>query len=228
MRIFIVLLLVANLLFVGVIYFVIEPQRAPVTEDLRREDNRSLTLLSELKRRELIADVVARDSKVQTQDVKPQVQCLKIVGDWDLNELALIKGKLESANKSVVSEGKERRKKVNYWVVIPPADSKQQAIIAKKSLQRAKIVDIFIIKSGVKENALSLGLYSKEEGAKRRAKFINEKNIGIARAAIEELTLYVDHHWIKVISDDGDLDSILPITEKGTIDAKEERCEIDR
>jgi len=190
--------------------------------------NHSLVLLRELEKSELIADIVDRDSDKQNGDVKQLISCVKIVGDWELDRFAVIKKQMESLDKQVLFEGKERRKKVNYWVVIPPFKSKQEAITAKGQLRNAKIVDTFIIKSGVRENALSLGLYSNAEGAQRRAKYVNGQNLGVAEASIEALTLYVDRYWLKVASEGDELDSILSIIGKGIIDTKLEQCEIDR
>ena len=229
MRIFIILLFIANLLFLGLNYFVIEPKRiAPVSKKMSKGNGQSLVLLREVEKSELITDIVGRDTEKQSGDNKKFVSCLKIVGDWELDGFSVVKKKVESIDKLVISEGKERRKKVNYWVVIPPFKSKQEAITAKKQLHSSKIVDTFIIKSGVRENALSLGLYTKADGAKRRAKYVNDKSLGIADASIEALTLYVDRYWLKVASDKEDLDSIRSIIGKGIIDTKLEQCEIDR
>lgn len=229
MRIFIILLFIANLLFWGVNYFVIEPQRAALgSKEVRKLDNHSLVLLQELEKNELIADIVDRDSEKRNGKDKHLISCIKIVGDWELDKFAVVKKQLEAVNKRVVFEGKERRKKVNYWVVIPPFKSKQEAITAKRQLRNAQIVDTFIIKSGVRENALSLGLYSNAEGAQRRAKYVNGQNLGVTEASIEALTLYVDRYWLKVASEGDELDSILSIIGKGIIDTKPEQCEIDR
>ncbi len=229
MRIFIILLFIANLLFLGLNYFVTEPKRgASVSKKMNEGDGQSLVLLRELEKSELIADIVEMDAEKQGVSDRQFVPCLKIVGDWEQDGFNIIKKKLVSIDKLVISEGKERRKKVNYWVVIPPFDSKQEAIIAKRQLYSAKIVDTFIIKSGIRKNALSLGLYSKADGAKRRAKYVNDKSLGIADASIEALTLYVDRYWLKVASDKEDLDSIRSIIGKGIIDTKLEQCEIDR
>lgn len=229
MRLFIILLFIANLLFLGLNYFVIEPKRAsPVPKKMSQGDGHSLVLLRELEKSELISDIVERDFAKQSQADKQFISCFKIFGDWDLDGFNTIKKKMESIDQSVLFEGKERRKKVNYWVVIPPFKSKQEAITAKRQLTRAKIVDTFIIKSGTRENALSLGLYSIEDGAKRRAKYVNDQNLGIAEASIEALTLYVDRYWLKVAPVKRDLDSILSIIGRGVIDTELDQCEIER
>jgi hypothetical protein len=232
MRIFIFLLVLANLLYLGINYFTagrlnnIEP-----LPRLMEQGENSLTLLSEreLPRSEdQPVTLIAMVSDREEESSKQLVDCVKIVGDWDQEGVALVKQQLNSRQIVVNAEGKERRKKVNYWVIIPPFANKQEAITAKRQLQTEKIMDTFIIKSGSRENALSLGLYSKEEGATRRAEFVNNKRLGIARADIEELTLYVDRYWIKVVSEDGNETLITETIGDGIIDLKADQCEIER
>ena len=152
---------------------------------------------------------------------------MKIVGDWDQEAgLISIKEKIGAIDKYVVSEGKERRKKVNYWVVIPPFSSRVEAISARRALQRAKVVDTFIIQSGSRANALSMGLYSKEESAKRRVNYINGKKLATAKASIETLTLYVDQSWMKIAPIGEDLEVIKTAIGEGIIDTEIIQCEI--
>ena len=229
MRIFIILLVIANLLFMGVSYFITEPQKvAAKTEERKDQGEHSLVLLSELEKGALMVDPVERGPGEPSRSNRRRVTCLKIVGDWDLDELALVKEKIKSLGKSVISEGKERRKKVSYWVVIPSFASKQEAIIAKREFQNAKIVDTFVIKRGVRENGLSLGLYSNMEGAMRRVRHVNDNNPGIARAIIDELILYVDRFWIKVTPVDAERELITSAIGGGIIATEVDQCEIDR
>ncbi|MDH3354300.1 MAG: SPOR domain-containing protein [Chromatiales bacterium] len=227
MRIIIILLLAVNFILVGFNYFVIEPGKKSTISERPRGDL-SLVLLSELKEGQLKERQESQESLGREDAGKQLVPCLKVVGDWDIDRLELIKEQLIAKEKRIISEGKERRKKVNYWVVIPPFESRQEAITAKRQLQNEKIIDSFIIKSGARANALSLGLYSNEAGALRRAKFVNEKNVGIADAAIEELTLYVDRYWLKLFPVDNDEMLITTIIGNGILDTKQVQCEIDR
>ncbi|NOR52383.1 MAG: hypothetical protein GQ470_07155 [Gammaproteobacteria bacterium] len=228
MRIFITLLILANVLFLGVSLYIVEPEKgvAIYTEE-RKKDTQSLVLLAELDRDELIADLIVKETQVGNKDEKQLIKCLKIVGDWDQAGLLSVKDKIDSLDKYVVSEGKERRKKVNYWVVIPPFSSRVDAVSARRALQRVKVVDTFIIQSGSRANALSMGLYSKEESAKRRVNYINAKKLAIAKASIETLTLYVDQKWIKIAPVGEDLEVIKATIGEGIIDTEIIQCEID-
>lgn len=229
MRIFIILLIVSNLLFAGLNYFAPNKKKSLESSSLEPgNENKTLVLLSEIERSELIAEVVANDLKEQNAQLLQTVSCMKITGDWNLDRLVDVKQSLQQLDKPYIRDGKARRKKVNYWVVIPPLASKKEAIAIKRNLQSAKIVDVFIIKSGVRENALSLGLYSTVNGAERRARFVNNKKLGLPKASIEELTLYVDRYWIKIAPLDDDLEAITKAVGAGIIDTEIEQCEIEQ
>ncbi|MCW8888208.1 MAG: SPOR domain-containing protein [Gammaproteobacteria bacterium] len=233
MRTLIYLLIFVNILYLGVNFFILEPNAVSsksVAKDKNDNENYSLVLLKEIKKESggLISDAVKQVVAEEVLEQKQSVECLKITGDWDAEGFSAVKQSLSSKDISVIIEGKERRKKVNYWVLIPPFDTKQEAITAKRQLQSEKIVDTFIIKSGARSNALSLGLYSKEMGAERRASYVNSKKLGIARASIEELTLYVDRYWIKVATDAVELEGITAAIGDGILDIKIDQCEIER
>ncbi len=232
MRIFIILLVVANLTFFGVNTFILDRNRAPsTTSKVAASDGSSLVLLQELKKSEPMSDIVevATEKPAGGEEGNDApVLCIKIVGDWDLNGFNSVKKSMQSIDKLIILEGKERRKKLSYWVMIPSFGSKQAAVKAKQKLRSVKIIDTFIIKSGINKNAISLGLYSKAAGAKRRARYANAQNIGIAEANIEVLTLYVDRYWLKVASEKGELGQILSIIGKGIIDTELEQCKIVR
>lgn len=229
MRIFIILLIISNLLYWGLNYFIPELVKPSTTSlDSKVNSTKILVLLSEVERSELISEAVGKNLDTKDDDLRQKVTCLKVTGDWNSDRFDIVKNSLQQLEKSFITEGKARRKKVNYWVVIPPLSSKKQAIEVKRNIQSAKIVDIFIIKSGARENALSLGLYSTVEGAERRARFVNDKKLGLPKAGIEELTLYVDRYWIKIAPFDDDLEAITGLIGSGVIDTEIEQCEIEQ
>jgi hypothetical protein len=54
----------------------------------------------------------------------------------------------------------------DYWVFLGPYDSRRQALAAHRDMQARKI-DSFLIAEGELENAVSLGLFSREAGAQK-------------------------------------------------------------
>ncbi len=64
---------------------------------------------------------------------------------------------------------KDARRKA-YWVLLPPAESRAEARKSLKRLKELKVHDYFLIPTGEKANAISLGVFSKFESAHRRIK----------------------------------------------------------
>jgi len=54
---------------------------------------------------------------------------------------------------------------VQHWVILPPAESRRRALQTLRELQARKI-DSYLITSGEMKNAISLGLFSRDELAK--------------------------------------------------------------
>ena len=73
---------------------------------------------------------------------------------------ALSKAGVESVLDSNVVE-----KEAQYWVVLPPEDSRRKALQTLRELQARKI-DSYLISSGELKNAISLGLFTRDELAK--------------------------------------------------------------
>lgn len=63
------------------------------------------------------------------------------------------------------------------WVIFPPLPSPAAAQAKLDELSAIGITDMFIVKSGVWANALSLGLYANEDLARRRVRELEEKNV---------------------------------------------------
>ena len=64
-----------------------------------------------------------------------------------------------------------------YWIYLPPLASKQAADDKVAQLEKAGIKDVSVIRNGPWKNALSLGVFAKEDAAARRADSL--KKLGI-------------------------------------------------
>lgn len=64
---------------------------------------------------------------------------------------------------------KDARRKA-YWVLLPPAESREAAQKNVARLKELKVTDYFLVVTGEKTNAVSLGVYSQFESAHRRIK----------------------------------------------------------
>ncbi len=56
---------------------------------------------------------------------------------------------------------------IGYWVLIPPLESAQEAQRKLEELRGNGILDIWHIRGGEAENAISLGMFSREENARK-------------------------------------------------------------
>lgn len=79
--------------------------------------------------------------------------------------------------------------KVNYWVKLNPYDSRAKAREAAEILRKNRIKDIFIVRSGRHENAVSLGVFSTRERAEQRYKEITGIKARLRKPVIEALEL---------------------------------------
>lgn len=64
---------------------------------------------------------------------------------------------------------KDARRKA-YWVLLPPAESRDAAQKSVARLKQLKVDDYFMVVTGEKTNAVSLGVFTKFESAHRRIK----------------------------------------------------------
>ncbi|WP_456412082.1 hypothetical protein [Thiolapillus sp.] len=80
----------------------------------------------------------------------------------------------EAANVQV--EARAGRETTGYWAMIPALPDAASAEAMLKRLQAAGLEDLWLIRNGELENAISLGLYTEERYAKRHAD--NVRNMG--------------------------------------------------
>lgn len=88
------------------------------------------------------------------------------------------------------------------WVIFPPLPSPAAAQAKLDELTAIGVTDLFIVKTGVWANALSLGLYANEDLARRRVRELEEKNVHGLR--IEPQPKQGTAYYFVVRSDDAD------------------------
>lgn len=88
------------------------------------------------------------------------------------------------------------------WVIFPPLPSPAAAQAKLDELTAIGVTDMFIVKSGVWANALSLGLYANEDLARRRVRELEEKNVHGIR--IEPQPKQGTAYYFVIRSDDAD------------------------
>ena len=88
------------------------------------------------------------------------------------------------------------------WVIFPPLPSPAAAQAKLDELSAVGVADMFIVKTGVWANALSLGLYANEDLARRRVRELEEKNVHGIR--IEPQPKQGTAYYFVIRSDDAD------------------------
>jgi hypothetical protein len=91
---------------------------------------------------------------------------------------------------------------LRHWVIFPPLPSREAAIAKLAGLSAAGIQDAFVVKSGAWDNALSLGLYAREEAARRRVREVEDK--GVLGVRIEPQAKQGSGYYFVVRSEDAD------------------------
>lgn len=91
---------------------------------------------------------------------------------------------------------------VRYWVIFPTLPSRAAATAKLAELAALGIADAFVVKDGPWANALSLGLYTNEEPARRRVLEMEDK--GVLGARIELQPRQGSDYYFIIKSEDGD------------------------
>lgn len=132
---------------------------------------------------------------------RPQAPSLRVcarVGPFE-NEAArnAILKRLGEAGLKAISEPPEANSVRQYWVLLPPADSRRRALQTLRELQARK-VDSYLIASGDMRNAISLGLFSREELARGVQEKIREAGYP---AEIQPKDKPETRFWVQVIAE---------------------------
>lgn len=80
-----------------------------------------------------------------------------------------------------------------YWVMIPPSDSREQARAHIARLKENQITDYFLVATGEFKNAVSLGVFSRPELARRRLNRIQQMGF---EPRLEEVDLPQREYWL--------------------------------
>ena len=110
----------------------------------------------------------------------------------DKQKSDLVKGLLKSSGiKAKRRISKDARRKA-YWVLLPPAESREAAQKSVARLKQLKVDDYFMVVTGEKTNAVSLGVFSKFESAHRRIKEMQDLGF---KPEFEKVELPKREYW---------------------------------
>ena len=103
-----------------------------------------------------------------------------------------------------------------YYVLIPPLASRAEGIRKLRELREAGVDDIWLFRSGEFNNAISLGLFSREQTARRHAANVGKKGFA---AEIRNRTSISERRWLELKYTDGvDLATQVPLPDGATVE----------
>jgi hypothetical protein len=118
----------------------------------------------------------------------------------DKQQASLASGILKTAGIDAKRRlSKDARRKA-YWVLLPPAESREVARKNVARLKELKVTDYFLVVTGEKTNAVSLGVYSQFESAHRRIKEIQDLGF---KPDFEKVELPKREYWLDWPRDGG-------------------------
>ncbi len=97
-----------------------------------------------------------------------------------------------------------------YWVYLPSSKSYQAAKRKANELQKKGLKDLYIMGKGGHENAISLGLFTRESAANSR--FQQVKKLGL-KAVLETQYRVNRQSWLDLKVSDGEVATVANITE---------------
>ena len=118
----------------------------------------------------------------------------------DKQQASLANGILKTAGIEAKHRlSKDARRKA-YWVLLPPAESREAAQQSVARLKELKVTDYFLVVTGEKTNAVSLGVFSQFESAHRRIKEMQELGF---KPEFEKVELPKREYWLDWPRDGG-------------------------
>ena len=138
-----------------------------------------------------ISLVLLQEQRVQKEQVITR-WCYSLGPFADKKQADLVSGILKSSGiKAKRRVSKDARRKA-YWVLLPPAESREAAQKSVARLKQLKVDDYFMVVTGEKTNAVSLGVYTKFESAHRRIKEMQDLGF---KPEFEKVELPKREYW---------------------------------
>lgn len=125
----------------------------------------------------------------------PPTFCFRVSGIAEVRDAEVTAAGVQQAGATVYARGAEQIPVSNYWVMLPPA-GKNAVQRARLALERARLDDFYVVKSGDYTNAISLGVFSTREAAERRVTQVSGLNSIPAQPRIEPLKLTAKRQWL--------------------------------
>ena len=185
MKWFIYALLLLNLAF-ALWHF--RSQQVKFVEDHYQDENLRLVLLSEYLNEQTPATTDRNELPILNS-----ARCYTL-GPFKTKSAANnLNNELDDLGISAVRRMSKDNSRQGYWVFIPPEENRKAAKAHVDALKAKGIKDYFLVATGERTNAVSLGVYSKSDLAQRRLDEI--KGLGFS-AELEKVDLPLREYWL--------------------------------
>lgn len=131
---------------------------------------------------------------------EPAMRCIRVTDLGDDRDAAIWRSRMEQAGFDVIRRGEEKIEKTNYWVLIPPYSDRSSAEKAVTQMERSRVRDLYVVRSGSSANAISLGVFSSLDAAKSRVASIVRIKLDLPKPKIELLKLPAKRRWFEFAS----------------------------
>ena len=138
-----------------------------------------------------ISLVLLQEQRVQ-KDQAVTRRCYSLGPFEDKNQAGLANEILKSSGIKAKRRVRKDARRKAYWVLLPPAESREEAQKSVARLKQLKVNDYFMVVTGEKTNAVSLGVYTKFESAHRRIKEMQELGF---KPEFEKVELPKREYW---------------------------------
>jgi hypothetical protein len=122
--------------------------------------------------------------------------CVAIHGIEQQSDLEMLLARLERHGAERIAHGEESGVRVNYWVILPPLERREDVEAAAEILAARRVRDYFIVRSGEHENAISLGVFSTPERAEQRKSQIEALRARLPQPRIELREVAAVNYWV--------------------------------
>jgi hypothetical protein len=156
-----------------------------------------------VERLRLRSQAASGEQKDAPQPRVPESEALCV--EWrslNRDEFVKVRDQLKAMAGERVMSFTEVPLETRYWVVFPPLPSPESAVAKLNELVAAGLTDVSLVKDGDSRNAISLGLYTSDEAARRRVRELEDK--GVLGTRIEVQPLQGANYYFVIRSDDPD------------------------
>lgn len=157
------------------------------------QDLGTLHMLAEIVNEDLAAIENPIDEQPQENNGDKKLFCYTL-GPFKDEALAnTVSELLRRHVKKLKRRSREESEQHRYWVYIPSLDSRTAAIAMSKRLAKEKIKDYYIIRSGSKNNGISLGHFKEKHHAYRRLERLTALGFAVD---IEPVSQVYQVYWL--------------------------------